>query len=255
MSLRDNIWLWGQKTNGYLNDGYNLPDGNKMDPLQGLDYFGIKNLCRVKLGSEAGCPFMEDKWLGAPAERLCLSLIGAGDDMCDSMDEILTVAKNDPRVVAAVMDDFVSEERVALYTPEVLEEFKRKLHTACKQKIELWSVLYERDFGGNTPIDRARVFDVTTFWTWYGQNLDNYAENFKQISEIVDDGRIMLGMYMYDFGNAKPLSKKRAISQIDFVERMYAEKRIEGVVLCSNVIADVGLEAADIVKDWTRSLK
>ncbi|MBQ3215671.1 MAG: hypothetical protein IJB11_06110 [Oscillospiraceae bacterium] len=70
------IWLWGQKPAGYDKAGYNVPTGNKMTPTEALDFFGIENLCRVKLSAESNDSFLNDPWLGQPAQKLCLSLIG-----------------------------------------------------------------------------------------------------------------------------------------------------------------------------------
>ena len=253
MSLRDNIWLWGQTASGYDKGGYNLPKGNKMTPSEGLTFFGIENMCRVKLNYEADLSFLNDPWLDN-AKRICLSLIGAGGDVPkDDLSDILTLAKKDKRVVSSVMDDFISEKRLKYFTPEVLLAYKDKLHNTLDRPLELWSVLYEREFD-IIPKDRARIFDVTTFWTWYGQNLENYEENFKRITDIVDGGRIMLGIYMYDFGNARPLPEKAMHKQLEFVQKKYEEGKIEGAVLCSNVIADIGLPTINITKKWINQL-
>lgn len=255
-SLRDKIWLWGQIPGGHHSPAfYNLPGENKMTPTEGLEYFGIKNLCRVKLSREADCSFLEDKWLGAPAEKVCLSLIGAGGAVPkDDMEPILTMAKDDPRIVSAVMDDFISEARMKAFPPEVLEGFVDRLHNTLDRKLELWSVIYERDL--EKPIQsRARLFDVTTFWTWYGaDNLPRRQAHFEKMREIVDGGRMMLGVYMYDYGNKCVLSDELMRRQLDFVGEKMATGEIEGIILCSNCIADLGLSAVDITREWIGQL-
>lgn len=254
-SLKNNLWLWGQAPSGYDKAGYGLPLGNKMTPSEALDFFDIKNLCRVKLSAEANNSFLDDQWISPDASKICLSLVGAGGEVPRvDMDDILTLAKRDSRVVAAVMDDFISEKRMKAFTPEVLSGYLQGLHSTLSRPLELWSVLYERDFD-ITPTDRARLFDVTTFWTWFGENLDNYDENLKRITDIVDGGRLMLGIYMYDFGNKKPLSDERMRRQLEFVERKFNDGLIDGAILCSNVIADIGLSAVDITKEWIKGLK
>jgi len=252
--LKRKIWLWGQKPSGYDNSGYGLPKGNKMTPTEGLNFFGIENLCRVKLSAEANQSFLDDLWLGEPAKKLCLSLIGAGGEVPrDDMDDILTIAQKDSRVVSAVMDDFISEKRMKVFTPDVLHGFVDRLHNGIDRKLELWSVLYERDFD-ITPKDRAKIFDVTTFWTWYADNLNHYEENFKRMSDIVDGGRMMLGVYMYDFGSKKILPDELMRRQLDFVGNKLATGEVEGAILCSNVIADIGFTTVDIMRDWLNSL-
>ena len=50
MSIRDDFWLWGQVPNSHHEEGnniYNLPGVNKMTPIEGAKFFGIKNICMV----------------------------------------------------------------------------------------------------------------------------------------------------------------------------------------------------------------
>lgn len=255
-NLKDNIWLWGQTAGGH-HKGYALPGENKMGPEEGLNFFGIKNLCRVKLAFETDQSFLDEKSLGKNAEKICLSLIGAGggaeaiakNDMAD----ILNLAQKDNRIVAAVMDDFVSEERLKAYTPDVLAELRNKLHTTLHRKLELWSVIYEIDF--KHPIkSRAKEFDVTTFWTWKAENLNNIKENFKYIKDLTDGSRLMMGAYMFDYGNQKLMPDYQMEMQLDFIAEKYALGEIEGMVLCSNCIADLGLSAVDVTKNWINKL-
>ena len=252
-NLKNDLWLWGQRPSGYDGAGYGLPEGNRMTPTEGLSYFGIKNLARVKLSAEADNSFFDDPWLGG-AEKLCLSLIGAGGEVPrPDTDEIIALSRRDRRLSAAVMDDFISEKRMKYFTPERLVEIRDRLHTEPSRPIELWSVLYERDFD-ITPTDRSRLFDVTTFWTWYSENLDRYDENLKRIRNITDGGRLMLGIYMYDFGAKCPIDDDRMLRQLEFVNEKYSEGVIEGAILCSNVIADIGLTAVDLTKKYLDNL-
>jgi len=256
-SLRDKIWLWGQIPGGHHSPAfYNLPGENKMTPTEGLTYFGIKNLCRVKLSREADCSFLEDKWLGAPAEKVCLSLIGAGGAVPkDDMEPILTLAKDDHRIVSAVMDDFYGSERMEVFTPEVLRGYRERLHTALDRPLELWSVIYEHDL--DKPMQsRAVEFDLTTFWTWYGNSYPQRDEHIKQLREkFIGDGRLMLGVYLYDYGNRCQLSDDMMRLQLDYVGEKLASGEIEGAILCSNCVADIGLASVPITLDWLDQLE
>jgi len=248
------IWLWGQTPGGYDQHGYNLPRGNRMTPCEALDFFGIENVCRVKLDEEADQSFLTDPWLGEPAKKVCLSLVGAGGEVPkDDLEDILTLAAKDERIVSAVMDDFISPKRMKVFTPDKLRYYAERLRTGAPKPLELWSVLYEKDLD-HLPADRVGIFDVTTFWTWFGEHLDDYSANYEGIRRVIGDGRLMLGVYMYDFGNRRPLSDDAMKKQLDFVGDKLVRGEIEGAVLCSNVIADLGLTAVDITRDWIRAL-
>lgn len=166
------------------------------------------------------------------------------------------MARRDSRIDAAVMDDFVSDARMAVYTPEVLHALKDQLHTEADRKLELWSVMYERDFHRDAEVrSRALEFDLTTFWTWYSSNLLKLEENLAHMKALTDGGRMMLGVYMYNYGEAKPLPDELMRYQLNFAERKLRSGEIEGIVLCSNCIADIGLSAVDITRDWISSLE
>ena len=252
-NLRDKIWLWGQ-TPGSHHFDYGLPGVNKMTPTEGLSFFGIQNLCRVKMAREAEKSFLTDPWLGDPAQKLCLSLIGSGGEVPKlDMEPILEIAKKDPRVVSAVMDDFVSTARMAVFTPDVLEGYKAQLRNSLGRPLELWSVIYEVDL--EKPIaERAQVFDVTSFWVWKGENLVNQNEYIKKIREINGNGRLMLGVYLYDYGNKKQLTDDQMHRQLDLVGEKLASGEIEGAILCSNCVADLGFSTVDITLDWLDKL-
>ncbi len=263
-NLRDKVWLWGQMPGGHhACPNYNLPGVNKMTPMEGLEFFGIKNLCRVKLSRESDLSFFDDDLLlknNEKMEKCCLSLIGAGEwkpkDKRDDLEDVLAMAKTEKRVCASVMDDFVSKERMKTFTPDVLKELREALHTRIDRPIELWSVLYERDFDDFSEAVkmRAKEFDVTTFWTWFGKNLVNLEENLKMIKEVNGDGRTMLGVYLYDYGDGKQLPDDLMRLQLDFAKKKLESGEIEGIILCSNCVADIGLTTVPIMLDWLNTL-
>ena len=49
-SLIDKLWLLGETPGSHhAVKGYKMPGENKMTPVEGLEYFGIKNLYRKKM--------------------------------------------------------------------------------------------------------------------------------------------------------------------------------------------------------------
>ena len=115
-------------------------------------------------------------------------------------------------------------------------------------------MFYDTDL--SKPIsDKAREFDVTTYWNWFGESLYTLDEDVKKMREIAGGGRIMLGMYMFDYGNKKPYSDDDMKMQIEKMQKKLEDGEIEGIILCSNCIADIGLSAVDITKKWLDELK
>ena len=66
--------------------------------------------------------------------------------------------------------------------------------------------------------------------------------------------RILAGCYMWDYGNRKPLT----IAQMEHQCRVYQDYmqrgKIEGIIFCSHVIADLGIEACAWTKAWIRQV-
>ena len=47
----DKIWLLGETPGSHhANPNYKLPGVNKMTPMEGLEFYGVRNLCRMKMG-------------------------------------------------------------------------------------------------------------------------------------------------------------------------------------------------------------
>ncbi len=257
---RSKIWLWGQTAGAHhAEEAYGLPGVNRMSPKEGAEHFGIENLCRVKMGVDTDLSLQEEVKALAELKQIVLSIIGSGGckfhtNGKDDLDEILEVAKEHPNVMAGIMDDFVKPERLETYTPEVLARMREKLHNTLDRKIELWTVMYERDLEEDPAeiTSRLREFDLFTFWTWFGENLDKLEENYKRIRELAGDVRMMMGVYMWDYGNRCPLSDERMKRQIAFVEEKTAKGEIEGIILCSNCVADIGLSTERIAWNWIK---
>lgn len=261
-NLRDNIWLLGETPGSHHKvKGYCLPGENKMTPMEGLEYFGIKNLCRMKMRIDMGLSFLEDPLLvGDAMEKCCLTLVGScawrpAAGKRDDMDEILEMARRDKRVVAAVNDDFWSTDRPSIYTPEVLRQQREELHTSLDRELEFWSVFYDRSFYRNDDVyAHAKEFDLTTYWVWYSENLPKLEEQLQWARSLTKEGRVIFGMYMWDYGNGKPIPDDLVKAQLDFAYEKYYAGEIEGIMLNGNCNADIGLSAVDITKKWIDQL-
>jgi len=258
--LKDNIWLLGETPGSHHHEKYyQLPGVNKMTPMEGLAFFGIKNLCRMKMRMDIGKSYVDDPYIvGDEMDRCCLSLIGAGswkpnESKLDDMEEILEVARIDKRIMAAINDDFMCGNRPEIYTPSVLRAQRDKLHNALDRPLEFWSVFYDRDVEKDV-FAQSHEFDLTTYWTWYSENLRDLEDNLEWARSLTEDGRVILGVYMYDYGNACPISDDWMRRQLDFTYNAYESGKIEGMMLCSNCNADIGLSATDITKKWIDQL-
>ena len=257
-SIKDKLWLLGETPGSHHKvKGYKLPGENKMTPVEGLEYFGIGNLCRMKMRSDMGMSFLDDPHIvGDAIEKLSLTLVGScawrpDPGKRDDMEQILEIAKRDKRLVSAINDDFFNADRMAIYTPEVLHDQHEILHSALDRPIDFWSVVYERSYLENVDIyAHAREYDLSTFWVWYSENIPDMQKYLDWAKTLTKDGRVILGVYMYDYGNCCPLPDDLMKMQLDFAYEKLISGEIEGAMLHSSCNMDIGLTSTAITKEW-----
>lgn len=253
--LKDNLWIWGQPAGSHhkvANNCWNLPGENKMGPLEGAQYLGIPNICIVTSGDDPAPPFDNLAETLKECPNVAWSIIGDASSTRYSngqtdLEEVLKIARKYSNITGAIMDDFLRPERKEVFTPELVGEYAEKLHDAG---LELWTVIYEHEL-----IEEVKPYldkcDVISFWTWEGQNLKDLEKNFSELKKLVNPGKkILMGCYLWDYGNSKPLSIENMQYQLETYKKWFDSGEIAGVVVCSNCIADLGIEAADYAKQW-----
>ena len=67
---------------------------------------------------------------------------------------------------------------------------------------------------------------------------------------ITPGKRRLAGCYMWNYGEGQPLTDEQMEYQLEVYLKYIKAGKIEGLVLCSNCIADIGLSAVDIMKRW-----
>lgn len=262
-NLRDKMWMLGETPGSHHKvKTYNMPGVNTMTPMEGLEFFGVKNLCRMKMSSDGNMSYVDDALIKdekGVMEKLSLSLTGAGerpiDADQDTLDEILEVGRREKRLVSAINDDFFHGERPKIYTPQVLAKQREILHTAIDHPIEFWSVVYERSYLANEDVyAHAKEFDLTTFWIWYGENIKDIKKYFEWGKSLTKEGRVILGIYMWDYGNGCPIPDDLMKFQLDFAYEKLVSGEAEGIMLHSSNNADIGLTATDITQEWLKEM-
>ena len=188
-------------------------------------------------------------------DEVVWSIVGAGsvqrnEENLFDLDEVLRQAKLHPNVIGGVMDDFLqNERRREIFSPEVLKKVKNLLRTAVGRPLEYWTVYYEREMHLDVQ-EFLDVFDVITFWTWFGENLQHLEENLNTVISANPDKRFYCGCYLWDYGNGKPLTAEQMQHQLDVYYKYIKAGKVSGIIICSNCCADVGLDTVPQLKAW-----
>ncbi len=256
-TLHEKLWLWGQSPDGHNSAGqdYHLPGHSRMTAAEGCYYLDIPNCCRVRIGGHPMPPYDQESMVMDRLSQVVWSLLGAGGEEATEwgdLDEVIRQAKIYPNITGGVFDDFVSAKRLAVYTPEKLHEMKRRLCEGAGRNLDMWVVYYEHNLN-NASLDFApyfKEFDVISFWTWKGENLRQVSQNLDRVIEQTPGKRVMAGCYMWDYGGRKPLDEGLMQYQLDVYTDYLKAKKIDGIVVCSNCIADLGIADVAFTRDW-----
>jgi hypothetical protein len=259
--IKDNFWLWGQNAGVHhgTTNPYNLPGKNLMESREGCDFLGIKKCCRVAMGSGPFPPFDAEAEKIKDLKEVVWSAIGAGglkqhnNDQSD-LDEVLRIAEIYPNITGAIMDDFFLATEVpgkssGRHSIESIQRISDKLHNFKKRRLDLWVVwyTYQLDFKVN---DYINLCDVITLWTWKGADLQNLDANIQKFVSKTPGKRRLAGCYMWNYGERKPLTMDQMKYQLDKYYNWIKKGDIEGIIFCSNCIADIGLDTVDFTRKW-----
>ncbi len=254
--LRDKVWLWGQTPGSHhAAKGYNLPGENRMTPVEGCEFFGIRNCCRVAMRLGPIPPFDNESEAMKGLDQVIWSAIGAGgvhrnEEFYGDLEEVIRQAKNYPNITGAVMDDFLlNEARRNNFVPAKLRQMKEQLRHDAGRALEFWTVYYDRELQLQVQ-EYLEVFDVITFWTWYGENILQLRQNLDLVLSRNPGQRLLAGCYMWDYGNCKPLTPELMSQQLEIYREYMHAGKLDGFILCSNCIADVGIAEVTQTREW-----
>jgi len=260
-TVRDKLWLWGQSPDGHNTAGqdYHLPGHSRMTAMEGCTYFNIPNCCRVRIGGHPMPPYDQESLVMDTLDRVVWSLLGAGGEEATEwgdLDEVIRQAKMFPNITGGVFDDFVSKRRLEVYTPEKLHEMKKRMCDGAGRNLDMWVVYYEHNLYDKsldfTPY--FKEFDVISYWTWKGENLKDCARNLDMVARQAEGKRIMAGCYMWDYGGRKPLDDGLMQYQLDVYLDYLKAGKIDGIIVCSNCIGDLGIKDVYHTREWIRQV-
>ena len=61
------------------------------------------------------------------------------------------------------------------------------------------------------------------------------------------------GCYLYNYGDCREMTDDEMNFQLELYLKLWKRKSIDGIIVCSNTIADTGVHAVDIFREWNHS--
>ncbi|GHU64669.1 hypothetical protein AGMMS49983_10890 [Clostridia bacterium] len=260
--IRDKLWIWGQTAGSHnLVPEIALPKQSHMSPVEGAEYFGIHNMCRVVYQGTPIYPYDEESALLANMKNVIWSIAdqeshGRKEDADRDIEEVIRQAQIYPNVSGVVLDDFFARKaHIERYSTQDIRDFKRRVNEGTGRPLDFWMVIYTRDMSEEVAAF-LEICDVISLWTWHAEQLYSLPVCMDNLKRSVGRGkRYMAGCYMWDYGPSdsgagKPISRELMEYQLDLYDNWLRTGYIDGVIFCSNCTADIGLETSDMVRDW-----
>jgi hypothetical protein len=259
-NLRDRLWMWGHDPGAY--DGpkgvYNIPLSRPMSMAEGIRSMGIPNVCVIR----GGRPNAEYRKQFKDVKRIAWNLSGGShQSYLELKDYVFGLRETMPKLTGYYLDDFFrfadkpgfDRNSAALAAPAALSLDEMKtLHeetAAYRRRLDLAAVVYTQQLC--PAIKPAMQYvDVVSLWIWNGAHIQRIEASFKKYRTLVPDKPTLLGIYMWDFGGKKELSKEFMVKQLDYAYRLYKEGQIEGMIFHCTPLCNKGLAAVDYARQW-----
>ncbi len=250
MKLREKCWLWGHPE-GRFNNAWGNTQPSRMTPMECCLYLGVRNCFMVPLDvnpikRQYNKSFTTLRQVGWEAYE-------AAKDIT-VLDPIIEEAKSFPNIGCVTFDDFIRDGKYKDIKVEDLYKCKERLKNNEVRPLDMWMVLYTREFGIEKEwenIDKyIEPFDGVIMWTWEEKDVPLIPEKWIKFKELTPKNRRMFGCYLWNFGESKPATRDAVLWQLDFYLDKIKKGEAEGIVLHTNTMADLDLEAYDAAIEW-----
>lgn len=265
--LVDRLWMWGHDSGTFDGPGgpYNIPVTKPITMADAIKSMGIPNVCVIRGGTPDAAYREQFKEVKRVAWVLSC---GSNASYLELKDYVFSLFDQMPNLSSVFLDDFFNiiegqtivpqtvttkDGRTLDVTPSSLSiDEMAELHeelSGRKNRIELGSVLYTYQLGEGI-LPTISQSDFISYWTWTGKDLQNIEENFRAYRSLFPKKRTMLGIYMWDFGAAKPLDMDLMRHQLDTALKLYRKGEIEGMIFHCTPLCNKKIEAVQYARDW-----
>lgn len=233
-TVRDLIWVWGNP--GMTKPGeHTLATYAEASPAQRARMLGAPNIVM------AGYGLPNDDEL---ADRLTREVLGSKrlvwEIMADGkggppfiytqkLARIRRLVDKYPKIEAVLLDDMSTVGIDKGFKPEHIRQI-RALLPGKYRRVKTWGVLYSMSFGRKGINDYIKELDVINLWVWHAKDVVKIAEYVAHLERLFPDKPIILGLYLYDYGNGRRIPMALLDSQCTTALKLAHARRIQGIV-------------------------
>lgn len=257
MKLKETFWLWGH-VEGCFNNDWGNKKISRMTPMEGCLYLGIENIFMVPYSSEINMRQYNKSF--KTLKNVSWEYCGVYNNKENMEDIIIKEAESFPNITSVVYDDFTQyKERYGKSMDNIIAT-RKKLKENHVRPLDMWMVVYTENYGLNEREDAElkeylEYFDGATLWAWTEKEIYDLPEKFEKFKELTPGKRRLFGVYLWNFGDKKEMSKEGVRWQLDFCLEKIKKGEAHGIVFHNNALADLDYEAYDAALSWIEEHK
>jgi len=234
--VSDILWVWGNP--GMTEPGsHTLATFAEASPAQRADMLGVPNV----IMAGAGLPHEHDRAMRLTDEikdspEIVWEILPDGQKdqqppfvFNRRVSDLVPIVEKHPQVIAILLDDMTSLAASRGFRPEHIRDL-RSLISAEELLLKIWGVLYTMNFSEDVTDDLVQELDVINLWTWHGKDLVDLEKNVAECERRYPDKPIMLGIYLYDYGEGRLMPRDLHKQQCEIALKLAHAGRIEGIV-------------------------
>jgi hypothetical protein len=195
-------------------------------------------LARVRLWDAAG-PVALDAWKAS-----------ATSTYSDTFGAVNVLAADRPRAETA--GKTAGPPVPASMTPEQLKTLRART-LIDGRRLPITCVVYTHQISPRI-LPHVDQVDKVAMWTWRSDDLLSLEENFEKLRKLVHPKPILLGCYLFDYGDNKPMTVPRMKRQCELGLRWLREGKIEGMIFLASNVCDMDLAAVEWTRKWIASV-
>lgn len=273
--LRDRCWMFGHDSGQHDGPGnaFKIPTSPKVTMGEACAWMGVSNVCvcvwhdpddaylRQFRGLKRVVWCVDNGWIKRHSKE---------DEYPKRLEAAFARLKRLPNLIGFEYDDFfngyaetgTAKDRLADGTEVEVQIGARNLSElrAARRRIksqgrplDMRLVLYtaEVEACGKSLLPIVDQFDTVTLWTWAGADLAKLRTRVDAYRRLVGPEKpTFLGVYMWDFGGAKPIGVEAMKGQLDLALELFRSGKVDGFVFHCTPLVNKGLPEVGLVRKW-----
>jgi len=210
MVVRDILWAWGNpemvKPGAHSVDSY-----AQASPRERARMLGVPNVVMAGLGMPKELAEAQALAEGVREAGQVVWEISPDEDRggrpfvyTEAVAEARAVAAGHPQTLGVLLDDMSTVQISKGLTPAHIRAL-REAAASGSPRLQVWGVLYTMTLGRPDIADYVRELDVINLWTWHAKDTVDLEANVAQCEARLPDRPIVLGLYLHDYGDGRPI--------------------------------------------------